>query len=63
MRYWPEFSLDGKGTLTVADLLSHKAGLVALDEEITLEMLQNRDTKAICRIFEEQARAFWCFRK
>lgn len=29
-RYWPQFAAEGKGTLTVGQLLSHQAGLVAV---------------------------------
>lgn len=35
-RYWPEFAARGKGTVTVAQLLSHQAGLVTVDGAITL---------------------------
>src|SRR5215469_2024009 len=31
-RYWPEFAANGKGQITLRDLLSHRAGLMALEE-------------------------------
>ena len=31
-RYWPEFAQNGKGEITVRQLLGHEAGLVWLDE-------------------------------
>ena len=37
--YWPEFGANGKATVTVGDLLAHRAGLNALDGRFTLEEL------------------------
>ena len=37
--YWPEFAQNGKGSLTVRQLLAHRAGLIAPDEALTLEDL------------------------
>ena len=37
--YWPEFSQNGKEGTTVRQLLAHQAGLSALDEPITLEII------------------------
>lgn len=34
--YWPEFGQAGKGAITVRQLLSHQAGLVAIDPPLTL---------------------------
>ena len=34
--YWPEFAQAGKAEVTVADVLSHQAGLAWVDEELTL---------------------------
>ncbi|MFI5782553.1 serine hydrolase domain-containing protein [Nocardia sp. NPDC051570] len=31
--YWPEFAVGGKASITVADLLSHRAGLSSFDPE------------------------------
>lgn len=35
--YWPEFAAEGKSAIPVRWLLSHEAGLVALDAELTAE--------------------------
>lgn len=32
-RYWPEFAANGKAAITVRDILTHRAGLMAFDEE------------------------------
>ena len=42
-RYWPEFAAAGKGDITVAQLLSHRAGLYTVGGDITLEEI---DTEA-----------------
>ena len=39
--YWPEFAAEGKGELTVRQVLSHQAGLPATDPHITIEMLHD----------------------
>ncbi|GGR92173.1 hypothetical protein GCM10010269_34230 [Streptomyces humidus] len=36
MKYWPEFAANGKADIPVRWLLSHRAGLVALDEPLPL---------------------------
>ena len=36
-RYWPEFAANGKQSITVRDVLSHRAGLPAVDGDFTLE--------------------------
>lgn len=36
-RYWPEFSCNGKEEITIRDVLSHRAGLIALDSDITTD--------------------------
>lgn len=36
-RYWPEFAAAGKGSITVRELVSHQAGLPAIDGTFTLE--------------------------
>ncbi|MET8992291.1 serine hydrolase domain-containing protein [Nonomuraea wenchangensis] len=35
-RYWPEFGVHGKDTLTVGDLLAHRAGLISPDTDLSL---------------------------
>jgi CubicO group peptidase (beta-lactamase class C family) len=42
-RYWPAFAQHGKETVTVRQLLGHEAGLVLLDEELTVEKLRDLD--------------------
>lgn len=34
---WPEFAANGKGSITTRMVLSHRAGLAAIDGELTLE--------------------------
>jgi CubicO group peptidase (beta-lactamase class C family) len=36
-QYWPEFAANGKEAITVADVLSHRAGLAHCEGEFTLE--------------------------
>ena len=42
--YWPEFADKGKSEVTVAQLLSHRAGLYTVDGDITLEEALDWDT-------------------
>jgi CubicO group peptidase (beta-lactamase class C family) len=46
-RYWPEFAANGKADVTVRQLLGHEAGLVLLDEELTIERLRDLDGMAV----------------
>lgn len=45
-RYWPEFAAAGKRDVTVAQLLSHQAGLPFLDDPITLAQIAVPDALA-----------------
>jgi CubicO group peptidase (beta-lactamase class C family) len=45
-RYWPEFGAAGKEQVTVRQLLSHQAGLCAIDEPLGLEELLDLDRVA-----------------
>jgi CubicO group peptidase (beta-lactamase class C family) len=45
-RYWPEFAQNGKAGITARQLLGHAAGLVLLDEKLTLEKLRDLDGMA-----------------
>ena len=36
-RYWPEFAANGKARITLRDVLTHRAGLAAVDGDLTLE--------------------------
>ena len=44
--YWPAFAQQGKQRITVRQLLSHQAGLYALDEPVTSELLADLDRLA-----------------
>lgn len=41
--YWPEFAAHGKQRITVRQLLTHQAGLIAVDENLTVEHLADHD--------------------
>ncbi len=43
--YWPEFAANGKQDITVRTLLSHQAGLSAIDEKMTIETLADHDAR------------------
>ena len=45
-QYWPEFASEGKERVTVRQLLSHQAGLCAIDAPLDLVALGNPDTVA-----------------
>src|SRR5689334_8655291 len=47
--FWPEFAANGKAQITVAQLLSHRAGLAALDRSVEVT-----DYDAVVRAAEEQ---------
>jgi CubicO group peptidase (beta-lactamase class C family) len=42
-RYWPEFAQNGKEAVTVRQLLGHEAGLVLLDEDLSVDKLADLD--------------------
>jgi len=44
--YWPEFAQGGKDAITVRQLLSHQAGLVAIDPPLTLADIADPDKLA-----------------
>ncbi|MCB0033304.1 MAG: beta-lactamase family protein, partial [Anaerolineales bacterium] len=44
--YWPEFAQNGKENITVRQLLSHQAGVCALDEPLDLQKLSDPDVVA-----------------
>ena len=46
-RYWPEFAQEGKGKVTVRQLLSHQAGLFAFGETVDRSMVADLDRLAI----------------
>ncbi|WP_292518401.1 serine hydrolase domain-containing protein [Methanoculleus sp.] len=45
--YWPEFARAGKDRITVRQLLSHQAGLFALDERPDRSLVANLDRLAV----------------
>lgn len=45
-KYWPEFAQNGKEKITVRQLLSHQAGLFALDEPLDRDLVGNLDRLA-----------------
>jgi CubicO group peptidase (beta-lactamase class C family) len=45
-QYWPEFAQHGKARVTVRQLLGHEAGLVLLDEQLTIDKLRDLDYMA-----------------
>jgi CubicO group peptidase (beta-lactamase class C family) len=44
--YWPEFAANGKGEITVRQLLAHQAGLAGVDEPLTPAVLADPDAVA-----------------
>lgn len=54
--YWPSFAQRGKAAITVRQLLSHQAGLVALDTHLTPALLADHD--AVAAVLERQ-RPLW----
>ncbi|MDF3297362.1 serine hydrolase domain-containing protein [Streptomyces tropicalis] len=54
--YWPEFGAEGKGTLTLRDLLAHRAGVVGTDTGFTLAELA--DDRVVAERLADQ-RPFW----
>ena len=54
--YWPEFAQNGKGAVTVRQLLSHEAGLVWIDEPLRPEDM--RDLDQVCRALARQKPAW-----
>jgi CubicO group peptidase (beta-lactamase class C family) len=49
-KFWPEFAQNGKSEITIAQLLSHQAGLCALDEIVDVT-----DHHAVIAALENQA--------
>jgi len=46
-KYWPEFAQNGKGKVTLRQLLAHQAGLFALDEPIDRSLVADLDQLAV----------------
>jgi CubicO group peptidase (beta-lactamase class C family) len=56
VRYWPEFGQAGKKDVTVRQLLGHEAGLVCLDENLSVDRL--RDLDDVARVLARQKPAW-----
>jgi CubicO group peptidase (beta-lactamase class C family) len=58
--YWPEFGANGKGEVTVADLMRHEAGLANLNSSLDMEDLLPANIKQnkVGRIIEGQTQKF-----
>ncbi|MFJ3333249.1 serine hydrolase domain-containing protein [Streptomyces sp. NPDC086766] len=54
--YWPEFASEGKGSVTLRDLITHRAGLVGTDTGFTLAELA--DDRVVAERLADQ-RPFW----
>ncbi|MFC0435165.1 serine hydrolase domain-containing protein [Kutzneria buriramensis] len=54
--YWPEFAAEGKGELTLRDLIAHRAGLVGADDGFRVEELA--DDRIIAQRLAGQ-RPYW----
>src|SRR5436190_2757826 len=53
--YWPEFAQNGKGSITVRQLLAHQAGLSGLDARLTARVLADLDGLAEALAAQEPA--------
>lgn len=60
VNYWPEFGVNGKDKLSIADVMRHEAGLAAFDTSLKAEDLHLEQIKsnAIGRIIENQTQNF-----
>lgn len=45
-KYWPEFGVEGKASITVSQLLSHQAGLLGVEGGVSLEEVNNSEVAA-----------------
>ena len=54
--YWPEFAAEGKGELTLRELLAHRSGVIGVDGGFTLDELA--DDRAIAARLASQ-RPYW----
>lgn len=59
-QYWPEFAANGKGEITVAQLMRHESGLANFDRSIKGEdlFLENIKNNAVGKIIEQQPLAY-----
>ncbi|MFE5729482.1 serine hydrolase domain-containing protein [Streptomyces sp. NPDC056528] len=54
--WWPEFAAGGKGEIALRQLLSHRAGVIGADEDLSLEELAD-DRRTAARLAGQ--RPFW----
>ncbi|MFN8376964.1 MAG: serine hydrolase domain-containing protein [Anaerolineae bacterium] len=54
--YWAEFAQNGKANITVRQLLSHQAGLCAIDESLNVDNMG--DVETVSRIIAQQKPAW-----
>lgn len=47
VKHWPEFAAGGKTDVTVRQMLSHQAGLCAIDQKLNAEALADPDRMAV----------------
>jgi CubicO group peptidase (beta-lactamase class C family) len=52
-RYWPEFAANGKEKITLRDVLTHRAGLAAVEGDLTLDEVLAWDP--VCEAIAAQA--------
>jgi CubicO group peptidase (beta-lactamase class C family) len=59
-QHWPQFGANGKGELTIAELMRHEAGLANFNTSLKMEDLHTSNIKQnrIGRIIEEQPQNF-----
>ena len=52
--YWPEFGANGKGELTVAELMRHEAGMAAFDTSLDAEdlLVENIKSNRVGKVIE-----------
>ncbi|KAL5018586.1 hypothetical protein ScPMuIL_004308 [Solemya velum] len=55
--YWPEFAQNGKGSVTLEQLLSHQAGVAGLEVPFSLSMLRDNPSE-LCKLLAAQ-RPLW----
>lgn len=59
-KYWPEFGQNGKGGVTVADLMRHEAGLAAFDATFDVEdfFVENIKKNKVGQVIEKETQFF-----
>jgi len=54
--YWPEFAANGKQDVSVRTLLNHRAGLISVDESLTLDMLEHESERVATILANQRPR-------